>query len=201
MQPLQSIHGHAIKVINRSRRNHDLNRHATIRRLFRRASGFYFHVVIPARFVICLEAPWNILYAQVSVRLLQQINDLSPKRLRTINSLSGECDVTERILAPFVNRNDNVDLRALSLEFVTRWIDYHIHKSFGDIKALYQLRSLVHIGGHEGQCLLQARVALARRSHQVLEEFVRRLSCISVKHDLTQHESWTFGYVQTQPAP
>ena len=149
MQPLQSIHRHAVKVINRSRRNHDLNRHATIHRLFRCASGFYFHVVIPARLVICLETPRNILYAYVGVRPLQQINDLSPERLRTVNSLSAECDVTEKILAPFVNRNDNVDLGALSLEFGTRRIDHHIQKSFRYIKPLYQLCSLVHVGRHE----------------------------------------------------
>ena len=126
-----------------------MNRYATVHRLFRRASGFYFHVVIPARFVICLETPRNILYAYVGVRPLQQINDLSPERLRTVNSLSAECDVTEKILAPFVNRNDNVDLGALSLEFGTRRIDHHIQKSFRYIKPLYQLCSLVHVGRHE----------------------------------------------------
>ena len=89
-QPLKTTHRHAIKAVNRSGRDHDLHRHATIDGLLRRAGRFDLHIVITARFEIGLEASRNIGDTRIGVRLLQEIEHLSAQRFRCVNCLPGK---------------------------------------------------------------------------------------------------------------
>src|SRR6266566_37028 len=89
-----------------------------------RAIGYNFDIIVAARLEISLESPRDILHARTGVRTLQQIDELWAKRLRTVNSLAGKCDVTERILSPLVNWNDDIDVVTLRLKLIARRIDY-----------------------------------------------------------------------------
>ena len=97
-----------------------------------------------------------------------------------------------------MNRNDDINLIAFLLKLVTRWIDYDVQKTFGNVKALHQPHALFHIGGHKGQPLFEARIPLARWPNHVLKQFVCWLARVSVEHHSAHQEAWTFGNVQTQ---
>src|SRR6266403_4366011 len=120
MQSLKPADGNAVKVINRSSRDRDLQRYSTIDRLLRRASSHDLDVVVTARLEVCLQTPRNISYARVGVRSLQKIDNLSTQGLRIVNSPPGKRDAAKEILPAFVNRNDDVDLITFLLELVTR---------------------------------------------------------------------------------
>src|SRR6266446_768220 len=156
-------------MINGSRRHDDLHRHSAVHRFLRRASSYHFDVVITAGFEIRLETPRNVGHAGIVVRTLQEIHQLSPERLRAVNSLSAECDATEKVLPPLMNRNDNVNFTTLLLKLVTRRIDYSIQKSFRHIKPLHQVHAFLHIGSHEGYVFLESRISLAGGAHDVFE--------------------------------
>ena len=100
-----------------------------------------------------------------------------------------------------MDRNDHVDLVALRLKFVTRWIDRDIEKAFRHIKPLHKLGPLLHVSGHKWQCFLELRVSLSRWSHHVVEEFVGGLSRVPIKHNRAQRKPRAFGNVQPQAAP
>ena len=97
-----------------------------------------------------------------------------------------------------MNRNDDVNVTALLLKVVTRRIDYSIQKTVRDIKAIHEVRSLLHIGGHKWQPFLELRVSLAGWPHHVLEEFVGWLARVSVEGHRVQHKPRTFRDVQAQ---
>src|SRR5436190_1629540 len=103
------------------------------------------------------------------------VNRLATERLRAVNGLSDKGDVTKEILLALVNRNDDVNVAALLLKSVPRWIDYDIQKTFRDVKALNQMRSLLHVCGHERQPFFKPRISLACRPYHVLKQSVGRL--------------------------
>src|SRR5438132_1540087 len=105
--------------------------------LIRCAIGHHFHVVVTTRLEICFETTRNILDARISVRALKEIGYLAAQRLRTVNGVPAKGDVSKKILQSFVNWNDDIDLVAFRLKFVTRRIDYRVQKTFGNIKSVH----------------------------------------------------------------
>ena len=97
-----------------------------------------------------------------------------------------------------MNWNNDIDVVTLRLKLIARRIDYDIEKTFRNVKTLHQVRALLHVGGHEGQPIVKARISLAGRSYHVLEKLVRRLARVSVEKHRLQHEARAFRDVQTQ---
>src|SRR5436190_1841829 len=118
-----------------------------------------------------------------------------------VNRLSDKGDVTKEILLALVNRNDDVNVAALLLKSVPRWIDYDIQKTFRDVKALNQMRSLLHVCGYERQPFFKPRISLACRPYHVLKQSVGRLMRVSIEHYRAQDEARAFSDIQTQPVP
>ena len=126
---------------------------------------------------------------------------MATERLRAVNGLSDKGDVTKEILLALVNRNDDVNVAALLLKSVPRWIDYDIQKTFRDVKALNQMRSLLHVCGHERQPFFKPRISLACWPYHVLKQSVGRLMRVSIEHYRAQDEARAFSDIQTQPVP
>ena len=145
MQPTQSGNSDTIEVINGPRRNHDVHWNATIHCLVRCAVGRYFGIVITACLEICFETTRNVVDPNIGVRALEEIGYLAAERLRTINRLIAKRDVSKKILSAFVNRNDDLDITAVSQKFVTWRIDYGVQKTFRNIEPLHQMRALLQI--------------------------------------------------------
>src|SRR6476659_4204249 len=198
MQSAQPGNSHTIEVINGPRRNHDVHGNATIHCLVRYAVRHYFDIVITARLEIRFETTRNVVDPNFSVRALEEIRYLAAQRLRTVNGLTAKRNVSKEILPAFVNWHRDIDITAFGLKFVTRRVDYRIQKTLGNIEPLYQMRALLQICSHKGQPFFHARISLACRTHQVFEEFVRRLIRVSIEADLAQQETGTFVDVQTQ---
>src|SRR5437773_1016334 len=145
MQPTQPGDSNTIEVINGPRRNHDVHRNATIYCLVGCAIRRYFGVVITAHLEICFETTRNILDPNIGIRGLEEIGYLAAERLRTVNRLAAKRDVSKEILPAFVNRNDDLDITAVSQKFVSWRINYCIQKAFRNIEPLHQMRALLQI--------------------------------------------------------
>ena len=90
MQSIEAIHGHAVKVVNRPRRDDDLHRHSSVHCLVRRGCRVDVHVVITTRLIICLNSPRDVGDTRVGIRLLNEIDYLPAQRFRIVNCLPGK---------------------------------------------------------------------------------------------------------------
>src|ERR1051325_11110988 len=138
-------------MINRARGNYDVHRDATIHGGVGRAVSHHFDIIIPTRLEISFEATRDVFDSQISVRPRKQIGYLAAERLGTVNGLTTEGDVSEKILATFVNWYPHINFIALRQKLFSRSIDYGIQKTFSDIKPLHQMRPFFRSEEHTSE--------------------------------------------------
>ena len=149
LQPSETAHSYAVKVVNWSRCDDDLHRHSFIHCLIRRGGRVDFYVEITTRLVICLDPPWDIGDTRIGIRPLQEIEYLPAQRFGIVNCLPGKGDTAEKILPALVNRDDHVHLIGLVVKDITRRIDNRVQKTFRNVKAMGQVCSLLHVRSNE----------------------------------------------------
>src|SRR5436853_7069954 len=165
----------------------DQDRHLAMARFGRAPGCIHFHLIVSARSVECLQPAWYVRDPVFSIRLLDQVEHLTPQGLGSVDGLSGKSQLAKKILSSLRNQDRRIDMRAILSIVINWWINLRVEEALRNIKAMNEFRAFFHIGRNKGEIPLELRITFPSRPDRAIEEQFGRLT--SVADEIYQPQS------------